>query len=69
MGLGDTALVKENHGEAAGGMEWSISAVRATHQNIDLEVECDTADQVHEAAEVKCSLLRLERKDIQFEWR
>ena len=42
MGLGDAALVKDNHVAAAGGVAAAIRAVREAAPGLPLEVECDT---------------------------
>lgn len=49
MGLGDAALIKDNHVVAAGSIGAAISAVRALDPEIFLEVEVDTLDQLREA--------------------
>ena len=49
MGLGDAALIKDNHVAAAGGVAAAIAAVRAAAPGLPLEVECDTLAQVREA--------------------
>jgi nicotinate-nucleotide pyrophosphorylase (carboxylating) len=49
MGLGDAALIKDNHVVAAGGLGAAIRAVRAAAPGLPLEVECDRLDQVAEA--------------------
>jgi len=49
MGLGDAALIKDNHVVAAGSITKAIEAVRAAAPGLPLEVECDTLDQVQEA--------------------
>ncbi|MEJ7649227.1 MAG: carboxylating nicotinate-nucleotide diphosphorylase [Nakamurella sp.] len=49
MGLGDAALIKDNHVVAAGSIGAAISAVRALDPEIFLEVEVDTLDQLSEA--------------------
>ena len=48
MGLGDAALIKDNHVAAAGGVAAAIAAVRATTPAMALEVGCDTPAQVRE---------------------
>ena len=59
MGLGDAALIKDNHVAAAGGIAAAIAAVHAAAPQMPLEVECDTLAQVREAldAGVGCILL------------
>ena len=49
MGLGDAALIKDNHVAAAGGVAKAIEAVRACSPGISLEVECDTLAEVRES--------------------
>jgi len=49
MGLGDAALVKDNHVAAAGGITAAVRAVRAAAPSLPLEVECDSVAQVEEA--------------------
>jgi nicotinate-nucleotide pyrophosphorylase (carboxylating) len=50
MGLGDAALVKDNHVAAAGGIAAAVAAVRAAAPDgLVIEVECDSLAQVSEA--------------------
>jgi nicotinate-nucleotide pyrophosphorylase (carboxylating) len=49
MGLGDAALIKDNHVAAAGGVAKAIEAVRAFAPEVPLEVECDTLAEVRES--------------------
>jgi nicotinate-nucleotide pyrophosphorylase (carboxylating) len=49
MGLGDAALVKDNHVVSAGGVGEAVAAVRAAAPGLPLEVECDQVEQVAEA--------------------
>ncbi|MGZ4589723.1 MAG: carboxylating nicotinate-nucleotide diphosphorylase [Actinomycetes bacterium] len=49
LALGDAALVKDNHVAAAGGIAAAVRAVRAHAPVVDLEVECDTVEQVRDA--------------------
>jgi nicotinate-nucleotide pyrophosphorylase (carboxylating) len=50
MGLGDAALVKDNHVAAAGGVAAAVRAVRAAARpSLVVEVECDSVAQVREA--------------------
>jgi nicotinate-nucleotide pyrophosphorylase (carboxylating) len=50
MGLGDAALVKDNHVAAAGGITAAVQAVRAAARpGLVIEVECDSVAQVREA--------------------
>lgn len=60
MGLGDAALVKDNHVAAAGSVTAAVSAVRAYDPDIPLEVECDTVEQVLEAIDAGAQLILLD---------
>jgi nicotinate-nucleotide pyrophosphorylase (carboxylating) len=64
MGLGDAALVKDNHVAAAGGIEAAIRAVRAAAPHLPLEVECDTLEQVREALAAGAELILLDNMGI-----
>jgi nicotinate-nucleotide pyrophosphorylase (carboxylating) len=64
MALGDAALVKDNHVEAAGGIRQAVDAVRAHAPGIPLEVECDTLDQVREALAAGVQLVLLDNFDV-----
>ena len=57
MGLGDAALIKDNHVAAAGGIAAAIAAVRAAAPGLPLEVECDTLAQVREALDAGARLI------------
>jgi nicotinate-nucleotide pyrophosphorylase (carboxylating) len=60
MGLGDAALIKDNHVVATGGITAAIAAVRAAAPTIPLEVECDTLAQVDEALAAGAELILLD---------
>ena len=60
MGLGDAALIKDNHIMAAGGIGPAIAAVRAAAPDLPLEVECDTLTQVGEALQAGAQLILLD---------
>jgi nicotinate-nucleotide pyrophosphorylase (carboxylating) len=64
LGLGDAALIKDNHVAAAGGTAPAITAVRAAAHAVPLEVECDTLAQVHEALAAGASLILLDNMDL-----
>lgn len=50
LGLGDAALVKDNHVAAAGGVGAAVRAVRAAAPpGLVIEIECDSVPQVREA--------------------
>ncbi len=60
MGLGDAALIKDNHVVAAGGVAKAIEAVRAAAPALPLEVECDNLAQVEEALAAGAELILLD---------
>ena len=60
MGLGDAALIKDNHVVAAGGVAEAVAAVRAADPSIELEVECDDVAQVTEAIAAGAELILLD---------
>jgi nicotinate-nucleotide pyrophosphorylase (carboxylating) len=64
MGLGDAALIKDNHVVAAGSVTKAIDAVRAAAPGLPLEVECDTLDQVHEALDAGAGLILLDNMTL-----
>src|SRR5215469_1317051 len=64
MGLGDAALVKDNHVAAAGGIAAAVRAVRDVAPGLPLEVECDTLDQVREALAEGAGLILLDNMDL-----
>jgi nicotinate-nucleotide pyrophosphorylase (carboxylating) len=64
MGLGDAALIKDNHIEAAGGIARAVEAVRSCYPDLELEVECDTLEQVREAVSARCALILVDNMDL-----
>ena len=64
MGLGDAALIKDNHVAAAGGIAAAIAAVRAAAPGLPLEVECDTLAQVREALDAGVGLILLDNMGL-----
>ena len=60
MGLGDAALIKDNHVAAAGGVAKAIAAVRAHAPQVPLEVECDTLAEVRESLEAGARFILLD---------
>jgi nicotinate-nucleotide pyrophosphorylase (carboxylating) len=49
LGLFDGILVKDNHLRLAGGVTEAVERLRAAGSGFEIEVECDTLDQVREA--------------------
>lgn len=64
MGLSDAALVKDNHVVAAGGVAQAFAAVRATFPGLDVEVECDTVEQVREVVAAGADLVLLDNMTL-----
>jgi len=64
MGLYDAALVKDNHVLAAGGVAAAFRAVRQLFPDVDVQVECDTVDQVAEALEAGATFLLLDNMAV-----
>jgi nicotinate-nucleotide pyrophosphorylase (carboxylating) len=65
MGLYDAALIKDNHVIAAGGVAQAFHAVRELFPDIDVQVECDTTDQVVEALDAGATFLLLDNMDLE----
>ncbi len=64
MGLGDAALIKDNHVAAAGGIAAAIAAVRAAAPGLPLEVECDNLAQVRDALAAGARLILLDNMGL-----
>ena len=76
MGLGDAALVKDNHIAAAGGVAAAVTAVRAAAAarsgsagsaagaGLVVEVECDSVAQVREALDAGAHFLLLDNMPL-----
>src|SRR3954451_14496969 len=64
MGLYDAALIKDNHVLAAGGVAEAFRAVRELFPEVEVQVECDTVEQVKEAIEVGASFLLLDNMSL-----
>ena len=60
MGLSDAALVKDNHVLAAGGVAQAFEAVRRAWPTLEVEVECDTVEQVREVVAAGADLVLLD---------
>jgi nicotinate-nucleotide pyrophosphorylase (carboxylating) len=64
MGLYDAALIKDNHVLAAGGVGAAFRAVRELFPDIEVQVECDTVEQVREALDAGATFLLLDNMDV-----
>jgi len=65
MGLYDAALVKDNHVVAAGGVTAAFTAVRSLFPGVEVQVECDTVAQVHEALAAGATFLLLDNMSME----
>jgi nicotinate-nucleotide pyrophosphorylase (carboxylating) len=65
MGLGDAALVKDNHVAAAGGIAAAVRAVHAAARpGLVIEVECDSVDQVRDALAAGARFILLDNMPV-----
>ncbi|BEP14338.1 carboxylating nicotinate-nucleotide diphosphorylase [Acidothermaceae bacterium B102] len=64
MSLSDEALIKDNHIVAAGSITAALEAVRTRFPGLACEVECDTLEQVAEAADAGAEMILLDNMDI-----
>lgn len=65
MGLGDQALIKDNHVVAAGGVVPALRAVRALRPDIACEVECTLPEQVERACADGATLVLLDNMTLE----
>jgi nicotinate-nucleotide pyrophosphorylase (carboxylating) len=65
MSLSDAALVKDNHVVAAGGVAAAFDAVRARFPDVEVEVECDTLEQVREVVGAGVDLVLLDNMPLE----
>jgi nicotinate-nucleotide pyrophosphorylase (carboxylating) len=64
MSLSDAALVKDNHVVAAGGVAAAFDAVRRQFPDLEVEVECDTVEQVREVVAAGADLVLLDNMSV-----
>ena len=64
MSLSDAALVKDNHVVAAGGVAAAFRAVRTQFPDVEVEVECDTVEQVREVVAEGVDLVLLDNMSL-----
>jgi nicotinate-nucleotide pyrophosphorylase (carboxylating) len=60
LGLGDAALIKDNHVAAAGSVVAALRAVRAAAPNLPCEVEVDSLEQLDEVLDEAAELVLLD---------
>lgn len=64
MGLGDAALIKDNHVVAAGSVGAALRAVRTAAPELPVEVEVDSLEQLDEVLELKPQLVLLDNFEL-----
>ena len=64
MGLGDAALIKDNHVAAAGSVSAALRAVRAAAPDLPVEVEVDSLDQLDEVLDLEPQLVLLDNFEL-----
>ncbi|MGV9826270.1 carboxylating nicotinate-nucleotide diphosphorylase [Gordonia sp. NPDC003429] len=64
MGLGDAALIKDNHVAAAGSVAAALKAVRAAAPDLPVEVEVDSLDQLDEVLGLEPQLVLLDNFEV-----
>ncbi|RRR48281.1 carboxylating nicotinate-nucleotide diphosphorylase [Mycolicibacter terrae] len=64
MGLGDAALIKDNHVAAAGSVAAALRAVRATAPEVPCEVEVDSLEQFDEVLAEGPELVLLDNFEV-----
>ena len=65
MGLGDAALIKDNHVVAAGGVVPALQAVKAQYPDKPTEVEVDSLQQLREVLAEGVGLVLLDNMDLE----
>ncbi|MHB8840797.1 MAG: carboxylating nicotinate-nucleotide diphosphorylase [Candidatus Aquicultor sp.] len=63
-GLFDQFLIKDNHIKAAGGIKKAVLRARSYNQDLKVEVEAETLDEVKEALEAGADIILLDNMDI-----
>lgn len=63
MGLYDAVMIKDNHIAVAGSVANAVAAAKKAGQS-DIQVECDTLDQVEEAIAAGAASLLLDNMDL-----
>lgn len=65
MGLWDMVLIKDNHIEASGGIAQAVSAARAAHPDLAIEVETQSIDQVASAMGAGADRIMLDNMTVE----
>lgn len=64
MSLSESALIKDNHVEAVGGVSQAFERVRSQYPGIDIEVEVDSLEQLREILVYKPDLVLLDNMSV-----
>jgi nicotinate-nucleotide pyrophosphorylase (carboxylating) len=64
MSLSQSALIKDNHIAAAGGVSEAFKRVRSMYPKIEVEVEVDTLEQLQEVILLKPELILLDNMSV-----
>lgn len=65
IGLFDAILIKENHIIAAGGIEAAVTAARAAHPDLLLEIEVENIEEMHDAIVAGVDRIMLDNFDLE----
>jgi len=65
IGLGDGALIKENHIRASGGIAKAVDAVYCAATNVPLQVEVTSLDELRQALEAGASRILLDNFSLE----
>jgi len=65
MGLFDAILIKENHIAAAGSITAAVSALRASHPNLRIEVEVENMQELDEALATGAEMIMLDNFSLE----
>jgi nicotinate-nucleotide pyrophosphorylase (carboxylating) len=64
MSLSDAILIKDNHVAAAGGVKAAFEQVRRVADDLAIEIEVDTLDQLREVLDAGADLVLLDNMDV-----
>lgn len=62
--LSDMILIKDNHIAACGGISETIKKVKLKNNDLKIEIECDTIEQVKKVVESKVDVIMLDNMEI-----
>ena len=65
ISLSESALIKDNHIAAAGGITPAFTKVRQRYPDLEIEIEVDTLEQLSEAVELRPDLILLDNMSVE----